>query len=630
MNGHRQTLVVVGIALSPEHIYAIGPGDLVPDESHYGVFWMDRTALAATMDYEGAFNDAVLLLRPDASVDGVIAAVDHILMRCGSSGAYGRDQQVSHAFLDSELDQLRTMASVIPPIFLLVSSFLLYTVISRQIETQREEIGLIKAFGYSDAAVGWHFVKFAFVVSLMSVLLGFGAGAWFGNQITEMYREYFRFPDLRYAVAPDILLLSGLVATAAASGGALIATRRAVKLAPAVAMAPSRPTLYRRGGFERLGLLPGLTATGCMIVRHIVRFPGRSAVTVLGIALSLALLISTLQFFDSIDAMIDSFFFRAQRQDMTLRFTELRADTVQPEVTRMPGVIRAELRRSVGVRFSHGSRTRRGTILGVEPASELSQQIDASGRSIGLPPNGLVLSERLAQHLDAEPGDTVRVAVLEGRRATAEVAIHRVLNEYVGLAAYMDLGALNRLTRDGAVADSAWLMTDPTRESALFRQVKQTPGIFTLSLQRRAYEKFRLLLDQNMVTMLGFYVGFAAVIVFGVAYNASRITYSERAKELATLRVLGYFKHEVALILVGELALLTLIAVAIGCPLGYGLARLIIELFTTDLYQMPFGLAPATYAWSAIVVMVSASISCGMVAWRVQRLDMVRVLKARD
>lgn len=630
MNGHKQKLVVAGIVLSPEHIYVIGPGDLVPDDGRYGVFWMARKPLAATMNYEGAFNDAILLLRRDASLNDVIAAVDSILAPYGTSGAYGRDQQISHAFVDSEFGQLKTMASIIPPIFLIVSAFLLYTVIARQIETQREEIGLLKAFGYSDAAVGWHFVKFALTVSVIALVFGWGAGAWFGNQMTELYRDYFRFPVLTYSIAPDILLLSGLVAIGASCGGALIATQRAVKLAPAVAMAPPQPATYRQSMLERLGVLGGLTATGYMIVRHVTRFPVRSGMTVVGIALSLGLLISTLQFFDSITLMIDSFFFRAQRQDVTLRFTELRSDTVLSDVSRMPGVMRAELRRGVGVRLTNGPRTRRGFILGVDAGSELSQQVDIHGRAVVMPPEGLVLSERLARHLNVTPGDFVQVNVLEGRRAIEEVRVNRVISEYVGLAAYMDRAALNRLTGDGAVADSAWLKVDRGKESALFWQVKRTPGIFTVSLQRQAHEKFRALLDQNVGTTLVSYVGFAAVIAFGVAYNASRITLSERAHDLATLRVLGYHRREVALILVGELALLTLVALALGCFIGYGFSVLMVGLFATDLYQISFGLAPATYAWSAIVVIVSTVISCAVVAWRVRSLDLVRVLKARD
>jgi putative ABC transport system permease protein len=630
MNGRKQRLVVTGIALSPEHIYVIGPGDLVPDDRRYGVFWMDRKALAAIMGYEGAFNDASLRVLRGVSVEQVIERVDTILAPYGATGAYGRDQQISHSFLESEFGQLSSMASVIPPIFLIVSAFLLYTVISRQIETQREEIGLLKAFGYSNAAVAWHFVKFALAVSVLGLILGWVAGAWFGYQITLLYRDYFRFPTLSFSIAPDIFAMSAGLAFAVSAVGALIAVRQAVKLTPAVAMSPPQPATYRASFFERTGLLGELTTTGYMIVRHLTRFPARSAMTVIGIALSLGLLISTLQFFDSVTFMIDSFFFRAQRQDVTLQFTELRAESVRGEIVRLPGVVRSELRRVVSVKLAHGPRNRRVVIFGLEPGSRLSQQVNAEGQAVGLPPSGLLMTKRLADHLDAHVGDMVDVEVLEGRRTRAQVRIASIIDEYVGLLAYMNRGALNDIAGDGAVADGALLQVDPQRQNALFAQVKEMPGLFTISLQRRAYLMFRALLDQNMMTMVWFYVGFAAVIAFGVAYNATRITLSERAHELATLRVLGFHKSEVARILVGEVMLLGMIATPFGCVFGYGLSRLMITLFSTDLYQMPFALAPATYAKSTIVVLLSVAISCAIVAWRIRNLDLVRVLKTRE
>ena len=630
MNGRKQRLTVTGVALSPEHIYVIGPGDLVPDNRRYGVFWMGRKQLAAILNYEGAFNDVSLRLLRGAITQDVIAAADHVLGPFGAAGAYDRKEQASHAFLESEFGQLSSMAGVIPPIFLIVSAFLLYSVISRQIDTQRQEIGLLKAFGYSDAAVAWHFVKFALTVSVIGLALGWIAGAWFGFQITELYREYFRFPTLSFAIAPDIFLTSAAVAVAASGGGALIATRRAMLLTPAVAMSQPRPASYRPSFLERIGVLRDLSTTGYMIVRHVTRYPVRSGMTITGIALSLGLLIATVQFIDSVTLMIDSFFFRAQRQDVTLRFVEPRADAVAGEVERMPGVIRAELRRAVGVKLTHGPRNKRVAILGIDPGSELSQQVDSNGHTIDLPPSGLLLTRRLADHLDVRAGDIVDVAVLEGRRARTQAQVTRVIDEYVGLAAYMQRAALNRLTGDGEVADSAWLKIDPSQEEALFAKVKETPGLFTIQLQSRAYQMFRDLLNQNMMTMVWFYVGFASVIAFGVAYNASRITLSERAHELATLRVLGYHKREVALILVGELALLTLVALPIGCILGYGMAALMMSLFETDLYQIPLGLQPATYGWSTIVIIVATAFSSAVVVRRIQTLDLVRVLKARD
>ena len=630
INGRRLTMTVVGVALAPEFIYVIAPGEIVPDDARYGVFWMDRKALAAVTDTEGAFNDVLFRLSPGTSEPDALAAIDALLEPYGGTGAFGRSQHMSHSFLDSEFGQLSTMAGVIPQVFLLVASFLVYSVIARQIETQREEIGILKAFGYADAAVAWHFVKMALVTALIGLLLGWAAGYWLAGLITDLYRQYFRFPNLVLEISPDVLALSAMVAMIAAAAGAVVAVVRVMKLSPAVAMAPPVPAIYGEGPLERLGLLRGIGSTGFMIVRHITRFPLRSTMTVTGIALSLGLLISTTQFFDSVKVMIDTFFFRAQRQDVSVTFTELRSDAVRIDLARLPGVISVELRRGMTARLTNATRSERIYIQGIDRNARLSQQVDIDGRAITLPRDGLVLSRRLADKLAIKTGDTVDLRQLEGRRRTARVPVAFVIDEYVGLAAYMDRTALNRLAGDGPVAASAAMKIDPTRERELFHAVRDIPGIFTISLQRHAYLKFRELVDQNIMTMVWFYCGFAALIAFGVAYNASRITLSERSHELATLRVLGYHRTEVARILVGELVLLTLLGIPLGVLVGYGLSLYMIERFTTDLFQMPFGLTAATIGQAILVVGGAALVSCLMVARNVANLDLVRVLKTRE
>lgn len=630
INGRRLALVVAGTVLSPEFIYVIAPGEIVPDDRRYGVFWMDRKALAAVLDTQGAFNEVALTLTPGTSEATAIAAIDRLLEPYGGTGAYGRDRQMSHAFLDSEFGQLSTMAGVIPQIFLLVASFLVYAVIARQIETQREEIGILKAFGYSGAAVAWHFIKMALVTAALGLAIGWASGGWLAGLITDLYRQYFRFPNLVLTIAPDVLALSALVALAAAGAGATMAVVRVMQLSPAVAMAPPVPATYAAGPLERLGLLAGIGSTGFMIVRHVMRFPLRSAMTVTGIALSLGLLISTTQFFDSVKVMIDTFFFRAQRQDVSVTFTELRADAVRADLARLPGVISVELRRGMTVRLTAGNRSERVLVQGIDRDARLSQQVDIDGRAIRLPRDGLVLSRRLADKLQVEAGDRLDLRQLDGRRRTARVPVVVVIDEYVGLAAYMDRAALNRLAGDGPVAAGAALKIDTLREADLFREVRDMPGIFTVSLQRHAYLKFRELVDQNIMTMVWFYCGFAAIIAFGVAYNASRITLSERAHELATLRVLGFHRAEVARILVGELALLTVLGLPLGVLAGYGLSLYMIDRFTTDLFQMPFGLTAATVGQAILVVGGASVISCLLVARNVATLDLVRVLKTRE
>lgn len=630
IHGVRQRLRVVGIGLAPNYIYALAPGDLIPDERRFGILWMGQKALEAATDRTEAVNAIALTFERGASEADVIRKVDTLLVPFGGSGAYGRKDHLSHAFLDNELMQLDAMTKVIPPVFLLVSTFLVYVVLGRMIRTERTQIGLLKAFGYSDWEVGAHYLKFALVIAALSTLLGSIAGIWMGRSMTELYARYYRFPFLEYRMAPSVFLAAAAMSVGAALLGALAGMRTAVGLSPAVAMSPPAPPAYRQGMIERLGQAAGLSAVGAMIVRHIARWPGRSAITVFGIALSLGLLFATMQFLDSSRSMLDSYFFRAQRQDLTVTFVEPRNEDALYALAQLPGVLRVEASRAVAAKVTHGNRTERTAIESAAEDSRLTLRIDSDGSEIAPSPGGLMLSRRLADKLSVRNGDTVFVEMLGGRRGTASLPVSRIIDEFVGERAYASNATLERLARDAAPVGAALLRIDPAYRTRILTELKAMPVVLGVTERDAALLKFEQMIDENMLTMLGFYIAFASAIAVGVVYNSARILFSERAHELATLRVLGYHRSEVGIVILGELALLVVLAVPVGCVLGYWLASVMTAMFSSDLFRLPFAPSRASYGWSILVVIAAASMTALLVARRVLQLDMVRVLKARD
>ena len=628
--GSKERLTVVGIGLAPNYIYALAPGDIIPDDRRFGVLWMGQQALEAATDRTEAINTLSLLLERGASEADVIRKVDAILAPYGGTGAYGRKDHLSHAFLDNELMQLEAMTRVIPPVFLLVSTFLVYIVLGRMIRTERTQIGLIKAFGYSDWAIGWHYLKFALVVAVMATVLGSAAGIWMGRAMTRIYAQYFRFPFLEYHMAPSVFLLAAALAIGAAALGALGGMRAAVRLAPAMAMSPPPPPVYRPGLTERLGAAAGVSAIGHMILRHIARWPWRSAITVTGVALSMALLFATLQFLDSSRTMLDSFFFRAQRQDLTVTFTEPRGEQALFALAQMPGVIRVEPIRAVPVKLGNGNRQERAAIESAMPQSQLTMRIDSDGQVLALPPAGLMLSRQLADKLAVRAGQRVRVELLGGRRTVQFLPVVSVVEEFIGERAYASDRTLEAIARDAAPVGAALLRIDPAQRDRILTALKAMPLVLGVSERDAALQKFEEMIDDNMVTMLVFYIGFASAIAVGVVYNSARILFSERAHELATLRVLGYHRSEVGIVLIGELALLVVLAVPVGCIMGYWLAQLMTAMFSSDLFRLPFAPSRASYGRAALVVLGAGMLTALVVARRVLHLDMVRVLKGRD
>lgn len=628
--GTRERVTIVGIGLAPNYIYALPPGDLIPDDTRFGIFWMGREALEAATDRTDAINALAVTLRRGASEADIIRRIDSILEPYGGTGAYGREDHMSHAFLDSELAQLEAMTTVIPPVFLLVATFLVYIVLGRMIRTERTQIGLLKAFGYPDLAVGWHYLKFALTIAVLATVLGTISGAWMGRAMTGLYAEYYRFPVLTYRISPPVLLGAAVLALGATSLGAIGGMRTVVGLSPAVAMSPPPPPVYRRGLVERLGQRARFTTVGHMIVRHIARWPGRSAVTVLGVALSAGLLFATLQFLDSSRAMIDSFFLRGQRQDLTVTFIEPRNENAIRALRQIPGVLHVEPTRAVAVQLANGNRVERTALESVLPNSRLTVRIDADGSEIEPPPAGVMLSRQLAEQLELEAGDRVHVELLGGRRTEAILPVARIVDEFIGVRAYATESTLQSLARDATPVSAALLKVDPAAQDAIFERLKDMPIVLGVTERNASVRLFEEMIDQNLYTMLFFYILFASAIAVGVVYNSARILFAEREHELATLRVLGFYRSEVGTVLLGELALLVAASVIPGCLIGYGLAQLMTEMFSSDLFRLPFAPSRASYGWSIVIVMVASAVTAFLVALRVLRLDMVEVLKGRD
>ena len=628
--GRMQTLKVVGIGLAPNYVNALAPGDLIPDDTRFGVFWMGEEALEAATDRTEAINALSVKLQHGASQADVIRSIDRILAPYGGTGAFSREDHPSHIFLESELDQLEAMARIFPPVFLLVATFLVYVVLGRMIRTQRSLIGLFKAFGYSDAAIAGHYLKFAIAIALLATIIGAFAGVWMARSLTELYARYYHFPILRFSFSPGVFLGSGALAVASAAVGAISGVSSAARLTPAVAMSPPPPPVYRAGAVERLGHLAGFTAIGHMIVRHIARWPARSAMTVGGVAMSMALLFSTLQFIDSSEFMLESYFFRSQQQDISVTFTEARNEDVILELRQMPGVLRVEPVRALSVEMSHGNRLERTALEAIPPDAKLSARIDQDGNTIEMPPGGLMLSHQLADQLHVKAGDNVYVKMLGGRRTEAMLPVGAMVDEFIGARAYATDETIGALTRDGAPVGAAMLLIDQSRREDILRDLKKMPVVLSIGDRDLEMSRFDEMIEDNINTMLFFYIAFASAIAIGVVYNSARILFSERAHELATLRVLGYHRMEVAVVLIGEIALLVVISVPIGLIGGYWLAQLMLRMFGSDLFRLPFAPSNATYAQSAIVVLFAAMLTAAVVARRVMRLDMVRVLKARD
>jgi len=630
INGRWRRLKIVGIGLSPEFIYEIRAVDLFPDKRRYGVLWMNRRALGAAFRMEGGFNDVTLTMTRGAGVKDVIARLDRVIERYGGTGAYDRELHVSHRFISDEIAQNRVSSTIMPAIFLGVAAFLINIVLSRQVQLQRDQIAVMKAFGYTNAAVGLHYLEFALVAVVCGAALGIGAGMWLASGLARIYQAFYLFPVLRFEPDATLIAAATAISAAAAAVGALAAVRSAVRLAPAVAMRPEQPPVFHRGIVERLGLQRWLSPAARIIMRNLARRRIKAAMSIIGVAMATAILIVGRYTFDAVGYLMRMQFETVQREDVTVGFFVPRPREAVHALEHLPGALRVEPFRTVAVRFRAGHRSRRSAITGMVPNGDLRRLIDQDGRRIDLPPEGLVLSAKLAEILGVAPGDRVIVEVMEEWRPVRSVVVSRTVDELLGTAAYMDIHALNRMLDEGGTISGAYLLVDSAFTTELNRELKRMPLVAGVSMRATMLQSFRETIAESMTASNMSLILFACIIAVGVVYNGARIALSERARELASLRVLGFTRAEVSAMLLGEQAILTAAAIPIGFGIGYALCAAISRAFDSELFRFPLVISSYSFAFAFTVIALAAAGSALVVLRHIKRLDLVAVLKTQE
>ena len=631
INGRWRQLHVVGVGLSPEFINDAAPGVAqFTDSKHHAILWMRRNALAQLYDMDGAFNDLAISLSDRTREAAVIAEVDRVLARYGGGHAYGRADQPSNRIVEGEIEQLRVFGTAMPIIFLSVAAFLLNVVLSRLVATQREEIATLKAFGYGNATIARHFLGYPLAAVALGAVGGVALGMWVGGKYAALYMRFFRFPEFAYIARPSLITAAILISGTAAVAGALAAVRAAVKLPPAEGMRPVAPAVYRPLLLERLGLGSLLSAPMSMVLRDLERRPVRTLSSILGVALAAAVLVVGTFAFDSARYMSELQFRTVERENLAVSFSSNRPARVKHELAALEGVSRVELYRAVPVRIQAGVHSRQTALFGLEPKAELRRLVDRDKRVFSMPPTGVVLTTALARILEIRVGDTIRLELLErGGEERREIVVAE-LDELLGTAAYMDMDALNSMMRDGHVASGAYLATGLAEEAAVTGRLAELPYVAATTTRRAMLQSFDAQIAESLRLTVTIVVTLATVVAIGVIYNGIRISLSERSRELASLRVLGFTRREVAALLFSEQGVIDIVGTALGLLLGVALAYWVANAFQSELYRFPVIVTVRTHLLAVSVIAGAAVGAFFTMRRRIYSLDLVAVLKTRE
>ncbi|MCK4871194.1 MAG: ABC transporter permease [Phycisphaerales bacterium] len=635
LNNRKEELLVVGTAISSEFVYLIEPGGLAPEKENYGVFYLRHDFAEEVFDFDGACNQVLGLL--DAAHRGrpelILAQIEHRLEPFGVFGTTPRKEQTSHRVLSDEINGLRVSAKVVPAIFLTVAALVLNILMTRIAEQQRTIVGTLKAIGYGRGELMRHFVKFGLSVGLAGGFVGCALGYLLAGGMTQLYRQLFEFPELVNRPYPRTMLFGVLVSVAFSLIGSWRGVRSIAQLSPAEAMRPRPPTSGGSIALERwAGLWRRLDFRWQMILRRIFRNRTRTIVGAFAASLGAAIILMAFFMNDSMHYMIDFQFDKVLASDYDLIFKDDRDEGAYLEARRLPGVERAEAVFTVPCTFRHGRREKRLGITGLVPSATLTVPRDADGNPITLPGHGLLLTRKLADLLDVQAGGTVEIVPVKGLREPRRAVVARIADSYIGMSAYADYDYLNRLVGEASAVSMVQLKVSPAagERAAFYAAVKALPGLqrVTANEDRRANLE-HLLLDTMKMPMMALFL-FSGVIFAASILTSSLIALSERRREVATFRAMGYGAGDVGSVFLRESLIVNLFGALLGLPLGYIMIALIVQEYDMELYRMPLVIHPMSWVMTVVLAIVFTVLTHLIIQRIITRMDWRDALNVKE
>lgn len=635
LNNQQQELFVVGTAISSEFVYLLGSGAITPDPKRFGVFYIKQTYAEEAFDFKGSANQ--VLGRLSAAAHGspreVLRRAEEMLSSYGVFTTTPLEDQLSNRFLSQEIQGLRSFAVITPCMFLTVAALVLNVLLSRLAQQQRAVVGTLKALGYSNLQVSWHFLKFGLTVGILGGVVGCVMGYWLAAGMTVLYRTFFQFPELHSRLRWDIYAAGTLISIGCAAAGSLRGSRAVLRLNPAEAMRPSPP---RRGGavfLERIGWLWRSLGSGWrMVLRNVLRSRLRTAACVFAAAMGSSVLVNGFMMQSSIEYMIDFQFRRIMRNDIELLFKDEQGQRALWEAARLSGVDLAEPTLSVACTFINGSHRKKGAVTGLMHNATLTIPRDLECRPIRIPDHGLAMSRNLAEALHVQRGDLVGMEPIKGQRRLQYVPVVEISDSYLGLSVYAEIRYLSRLIGEELAMTGVQLASDhnPEHLAALSRELKQLPALQAVTARADMIQTLEETVLKNQGIVIDLLALFAGVVFFGSIFNTSLVSLAERQREIATLRVLGYGPWEIGSLLFRESMITTVLGTVLGMPLGYWLTVAIAQAYASDLFRLPVVATPALWIKTMVFALGFGLLTHLLVQKQIHDMDWLDALKTQE
>lgn len=633
IEGRRHTLRIVGFGLSPEYVYIIrNIQEFIPAPERFGILWVPEDFAEDAMQMHAAFNNIIGSVEDSSQLDRILDSADALLDSYGIFAKVKQEDQISNRFLSEEIKGLGVTAKVLPSIFLGIAALVIMILLNRMVRNERTQIGLLKAYGYSNLTVGLHYLQYALILSIAGCVGGFFAGQLIAFGMIRMYVQFYQFPILESRVYPDVLARAMGIAILFSMAGAFFAARSAARINPAESMRPPAPRSGTRTLLERIGpVWSRLSFTWKMIARNISRNRFRAGLNVFGVLISCALLIVGFFAIDAMDYIMEYQYERTQRQDVKVRFIAERGKKALYEAAHFPYVREAEPVLEYPFEMKSGWREKDVLVIGLPRDADLQKLLDTEGREVDIGEDGLVLSTGLADLMRIGVGDSVTLKPLMGKITDEKtVRISKVVEQFFGVSGYMNLEALSRLLDEPFVMNAALLRMDQGMEGRVMDTLKDVPGVSSVEVKADSLRSMEETLAQSMWIMSFAAVLFAGVIAFAIIYNVTMVSLAERSRELASLRVLGFSKQEVGRILFYENFATGTMGILLGFPAGMAICLGMTKAYDNELFRFPVYIAPNTFVIATVLTVGYIAIANFAVRHKIHTLDLVETLKARE
>ncbi|WP_366924888.1 FtsX-like permease family protein [Metallumcola ferriviriculae] len=632
--GKKKSLQVVGVGISPEFVYALRTSsDLYPSPESFGVAFIPREIMQRLFPTQAAINSLVFTLEPDAQYNSVEERLESKLDRFGLTRLYPRKDQTSHLLLTGEIDGLESMATALPTFFLAVAGMILYIMLKRTVEQQRGQIGILKAFGFTYREILLHYLSYAVVLGAAGGIFGGLTGIALSYPFTDMYEMFFSLPGLKSSFSPGYLITGILLSLLFSLFAGYQGCKKILRLEPAEAMRPPAPPDAKKVLLERISIFWAmLTVQGKMAVRNISRNKGRSVFIFLGIMFSFAILGFTWSMNDLVQKMLFDQYEKIETYDVKVTLVAPGTEgKIQRELYNFPGVNKVEALAEVPVTLKNNWHKEDVLMLGIPNDSSLYHILDKDYNKVSPPVDGILLSERLAGLLNARVGTSLKVKNLLLRETEKEkyLEVVGIIPQYLGSNSYMELTALQKFTGQKDLATSFMVSMEQSKVEPLQKEYRQSAVIAGIDNQKKRLQQSQELMA-SYGSMIYIYALIGIIISFAIIYNSSVITLSERSHELASMRVLGMTPAEVLSVITFEQWFIAFFAILGGIPMSKMFLEGISQSISNDVYTMPTGITPSSFAIAFFVTVVSIWVAQRIAARKIARMSLVEALKAHE